>query len=94
MDHTEHNFQDLLLYCTKKVAENHNQFFHFRHGGETHFLVLAQTLIYGCAQAPAARLTGPLALQHLPLLYPARHLIVNRGVPDHPKVSPEPFSVT
>ena len=46
MDHTELIFQDLLLYCTKKVPENHNLFFHFRHGGETHFLVLAQTLIY------------------------------------------------
>ena len=46
MDHTELIFQDLLLYCTKKVPENHNKFFHFRHGGETHFLVLAQTLIY------------------------------------------------
>ena len=46
MDHTELFFQDLLLYCTKKVAKNHNQFVHFRHGGETHFLVLAQTLIY------------------------------------------------
>ena len=37
---------DLLLYCTKKVAKNNNQFFHFRRGGETHFLVLPQTLIY------------------------------------------------
>ena len=45
MDHTELIFQDLLLYGTKKVPENHNQFLHFRHGGETHFLVLAQTLI-------------------------------------------------
>ena len=45
MDHTELIFQDLLLYCTKKVPKNHNQLFHFRHGGETHFLVLAQTLI-------------------------------------------------
>ena len=45
MDHTELIFQDLFLYCTKKVAENHNKFFHFRHEGETHFLVLAQTLI-------------------------------------------------
>ena len=26
MDHTELIFEDLLLYCTKKVAENHNQF--------------------------------------------------------------------
>ena len=50
MDHTELIFQDLLLYCTKKVAESHNQFFHFRHGGETHFLVLAQTLIYVTSQ--------------------------------------------
>ena len=46
MDHTELIFQDLLLYCTKTVPENHNQFFHFCHGGETHFLVVAQTLIY------------------------------------------------
>ena len=39
-------FQDLFLYCTKKVPKNHNKFWYFRHGGETHFLVLAQTLIY------------------------------------------------
>ena len=45
MDHMALIFQDLLLYCTKKVAENHNQFFQFRHGGETHFLVIARTLI-------------------------------------------------
>jgi hypothetical protein len=45
IDPTELIFQDLLLYGTKKVPENHNQFFHFRHGGETHFLVLAQTFI-------------------------------------------------
>ena len=38
-------FQDLFLYCTKKVPEYHNQFWYFQHGGETHFLVLAQTLI-------------------------------------------------
>ena len=38
-------FQDLIFYCTKKVPKNHNQFWYFRHGGETHFLVLAQTLI-------------------------------------------------
>ena len=47
MNHTELIFQDPLLYCTKEVAENHNKLFHFCHGGETHFLVLAQTLIYG-----------------------------------------------
>ena len=45
MNHTDFIFQGLLLYCTKKVPENRNHFFHFRHGGETHFLVLAQTLI-------------------------------------------------
>ena len=27
MNHTEPIFQDLLLYCTKKVPENHNHFF-------------------------------------------------------------------
>ena len=46
VNHMEPIFQDLLLYCTKKVPENHNHFFHFRHGGETHFQVLAQTLNY------------------------------------------------
>ena len=46
MNHTELMFQDLLLYCTNNVPENHNHFFHFHHGGETNFLVLAQTLIY------------------------------------------------
>ena len=45
MNHTESIFQDLLLYCNKKVPDNHNHFFHFRHGGETHW-----SLIYtiGC----------------------------------------------
>ena len=46
MNHMEYMFQDLPFYCTKKVPKNHNHFFHFRHGGGTHFLVLAQTLIY------------------------------------------------
>ena len=44
-------FQDLILYCTKKVPRNPNQFCHFCHGGGTHFLVLAPTLIlvkFGC----------------------------------------------
>ena len=45
MDHPELIFQDLLLYWTKKVPENHNQFFHFCQGGETYFLVLAKTLM-------------------------------------------------
>ena len=44
MDHTELNFQDILLYCTNKVAENHNNLFHFCQGGEIYFLVLAQIL--------------------------------------------------
>ena len=39
-------FQDILFYCINKVPKNHNQFGYFRHRGETHFLVLAQTLIY------------------------------------------------
>ena len=46
INHMELMFQDLLIYCTKKVPKNLNHFFHFRHEGETHFLVLAQTLIY------------------------------------------------
>ena len=46
MNHMEHMFQDLPFYCTKKVPKNYNHFFHFSHGGGTHFLVLAQTLIY------------------------------------------------
>ena len=45
MDRTEPIFQDLLWYCTKKVQKNLNKFFHFRHGDETHLLVLAKTLI-------------------------------------------------
>ena len=45
MDHTELIFQDLLLYCTKKVPNNQNKVFHFCHGIETRFPVLAQTLI-------------------------------------------------
>ena len=46
MNQMEHMFQDLPFYCTKKVPKKHNQFFHLCHGGGTHFLVLAQTLIY------------------------------------------------
>ena len=46
MNHLEPMVQDLPFYCTKKVPKIHNQFFHFCHGGGTHFLVLAQTLIY------------------------------------------------
>ena len=39
-------FQDQIFYCTKNVPKNHNKFGYFRHGGETHFLVLAETLMY------------------------------------------------
>ena len=46
MNCTETMFQDLPFCCTKKVPKNHNQLFHFRHGGGTTFLVLAQPLIY------------------------------------------------
>ena len=46
MNHTEHTFQYLPVDCTNKVPKNHNYFFHFCHGGGTHLLVLAQTLIY------------------------------------------------
>ena len=43
----EHMFLDLPFSCTKKVPKNHNYIFsRFRHGGGTHYLVLAQTLIY------------------------------------------------
>ena len=57
IDHTELIFQDLLLYGTKKVPENPNQFFHFCHGGETHFLVLAQTFIYMTINKNTPRVT-------------------------------------
>ena len=40
--------EDLIFYCTNKVPKNHNQFWYFCHRGETHFLVLAQTLNYWC----------------------------------------------
>ena len=46
MNHMEHMFQDLPFYCTKKDPKTHNHLFHFCHGGGTHFLLLAQTLIY------------------------------------------------
>ena len=46
MNRMEPMFQDLPFCCTKKVPKNHNNFFHFRHVGGTHFLVVAQTLIY------------------------------------------------
>ena len=38
-------FQNQFFYGTNQVPKNHNQCWYFRHGGETHFLVLAQTLI-------------------------------------------------
>ena len=47
----EHILQKLHFYCTKKVPKNLNQFCHFRHGGGTHFLVLARTLMYALALA-------------------------------------------
>ena len=62
VNHTELIFQD--LYCTKKVPENHINFVHFCHGGDTHFLVLAQTLIYRVGglrmrlNKPAAQASG------------------------------------
>ena len=46
-----------------------------RHSDTTAFRHIAWNT-YGCAQAPAVRLTGPLDLQGLLLLYPARALIV------------------
>ena len=46
MIHPEFIFQDLFLYCTNEVPKNHNKLLYFFHGGETHFLMLAQTLIY------------------------------------------------
>ena len=46
MNHMDPIFQDPTFYWTKKVPRIHNQFCHFRHRGGTHFLVLAQTLIY------------------------------------------------
>ena len=35
-----------IFYCTNQVPANHNQFWYFCHGDDTHFLVLARTLIY------------------------------------------------
>ena len=46
MKHLEPLFQDLPFCCTKKVPKNHNQPVHFCQGGGTHFLVLAQTMIW------------------------------------------------
>ena len=46
MNHMEPNFPDLPLYCTNKVLKNHNQFCHFFHRDETHFMVHSHTLIY------------------------------------------------
>ena len=46
MNHMKHIFQGLPFCCTKEFPENHIHFYHFCHGGETHFLVLAHTLIY------------------------------------------------
>ena len=46
MNHMKRLFQNLSFYCTKKVPKNRNNFFYFRHGVGTHFLVLVQTLIY------------------------------------------------
>ena len=35
-----------IFLLHQKGPKNHYQFYHFRHGGGTHFVVLAQTLIY------------------------------------------------
>ena len=75
MNHMELMIQDLLLSCTKKVPKIHYNFFHFRHGGETHFLVLAQTLIYctvhpNCGLVPCLEL---LCCQNVPVLAAAIH---------------------
>ena len=69
MNHTELMFQDLLLYCTKKVPKNHNHFFHFRHGGETHFLVLAQTLMYPNLDTPSQALFNLHSSSAFPIDY-------------------------
>ena len=45
MNHTEHMFEDLPFYCTKKFPKTTIIFFQFSHWGGTHFLVFAQTLI-------------------------------------------------
>ena len=54
MNRMEPIFQDLPFYCTKKVPKIHNKFCHFRHGGGTHFLVLALTLMRLYAKTPKA----------------------------------------
>ena len=77
MDHTELIFQDLLLYHTNKVPENHNQFFHFCHGGETHFLVLAQTFMSPQLLTPP-RLEGNKAPQYRQLSHQ-----LGLGTPGH-----------
>ena len=46
--------QDLTFYCTKKIPNKN----HFCHAGETHFGVLAKTLIFPCI----ALSTDPLQL--------------------------------
>ena len=46
LNQMEHMFQDLPFLWHQESTKNHNHFCHFCHGGGTHFLVLAQTLIY------------------------------------------------
>ena len=45
MNHKKHIFQDLHFYCTYVVPETHKHFLSLLSRGETHLLVLVQTLI-------------------------------------------------
>ena len=63
----------------------HNNIPTQQHSNTTQFRHIARNT-FGCAQVPAARLTGPSALQGLLLLYPARALIV-RPYADSSKLS-------
>ena len=53
-------FQD-TFYCTNEVPKKYNQFWYFRHGVESHFLVLAKTLIYKLVKKVEQDLTHILA---------------------------------
>ena len=96
----KHICQGLPFYCIKEVPENHKHFCHFHQGGETHFLVLAHTLIYRCKALVAQTATAvdfksgllsivACVLSHLgekPLIRWTDYLLVGRILAYEPKL--------
>ena len=72
MNHITPMFHDLNFYCTKNNPKNHNKICHFLTGsGETHFLVLAYTLIL--ESIPYRRLWNFLLRPYFSQLWLSKH---------------------